>query len=253
MAAFARLAWHFDRRPQKPRVALQTKGFDAALFLLQMFRSAGLVNLHQDLNEKKPKAREVLQLVRDLFKEPIIAPADFRSATGLLLSSQVFLARNWTYSLDLVYSAKKLDLFALGPGLGFDGTTDPSNLLGGELLALPWKAWRPWGRRRRPLATDLMEYLISEKVQQKVVRELSWPVMRADIEGQLLPWQEDQQAVIEEALAYAEATPRGWSRQMAEIYKELFLSVTRHAAEPPYDTLLDKTVKALNGLAVAQN
>ncbi len=160
---------------------------------------------------------------------PMKGKYTLRAMTSAAVRGNRLLGRNWAFSIALLHASGRESDFLIGSGLSLDGEFDPSNLLGGEFLALPKKA------QNKETAIQLMKFLLSKEVQSKVVRELSWPAMRLDVEGQLSPWQKRYQKVLKTALLHASPTPAYWSRQMADIYEEIFDEIVDPTSSPFLD------------------
>jgi ABC-type glycerol-3-phosphate transport system substrate-binding protein len=158
--------------------------------------------------------------------DPSNRSPSWRTITGLMLSERVYVARNWTYSLGLMYSANRDREFEVGPGLGLDDESDPSNLLGGDFLAVPV------GRRYNELTIELIRYLLSKEVQSRIAGRILWPIMRGDVRARDHRWHARYDETIERALAYARPTPNCWSTDLAKVYGKLFDAIVGEEQSP---------------------
>ncbi len=210
------VARRFHHRDGQPRVVIEATDTDAPLFLLELIRSAG----SDPLNLLSPESRKAVEFLRELW--PYVSPKslhiDWQSVTGYLLADNVYLGRNWTFSLSIIHKAGRDADFVAYAGWRWNRDSKPSSLLGGEFLALPKHA------PHKDLAIQLMSFLVSREIQTKIVRELSWPAMRLDAIGGLEEWQERYQRAINQALKHAEPVPEHWSK-IEGIYQRMFTHI----------------------------
>ena len=182
--------------------------------MIQMIRAAGgdLLCLHH------PQTKAALEFIREFW--PYVSPkssiADYQTIIGFLLADSVYLAPNWPYSISVIHKAGRGEDFETYPGVSWTEESRPSNLLGGELLALPKNA------QHREKAIQLMRFLMEKEVQERLVTDLLWPPMRLDALGKTQDWQLRHQIAIGEALKYAESTPDYWSEEMDDVYRKVF-------------------------------
>ncbi len=116
-----------------------------------------------------------------------------------------------------MHKAGKDKQFQVYPGWGWEDS-EPSYLLGGELLALPKRA------RHKELAKELMLFLVSREIQKEFINALSWPSVRVDV----IPtevWQQIYLQQINKALLHAEPVPEYWWPDMQSIYRRLFTRI----------------------------
>jgi len=208
------IAKRFYERDGEARVVIHGKDKDIPLTLLQIIRSAG--GSPRDL--LNPQSKAALEFVRQLY--PYVFPkssqVDWQTACGFLLTDSAYLARNWSFSISVMRQADRDTDFEIYSGWSWSSDSKPSNLLGGEFLALPKNA------PHKKLAIELMRFLMSREVQEKLATELCWPVMRMDALGGLPPWLRSHYRAINASLAYAEPVPDYWSPEMADIYRRMF-------------------------------
>lgn len=210
------VARRFHYRDGQPRVVIEATNTDAPLLLLELIRSAG----GDPINLLSPESRKAVEFLRELW--PYVSPKslyiDWQSVTGYLLADDVYLGRNWTFSLSIIHKAGRDSDFVAYAGWLWRANSKPSSLLGGEFLALPKHA------PHKDLAIQLMSFLVSREIQTKIVRELSWPAMRLDAIGGVEDWQERYHRAINQALQHAEPVPDQWSK-IEGIYKRMFTDI----------------------------
>ncbi len=211
-------ARRFHDRDGEDRVVFGAKDTAVALSMIEVIRAAG----GDLLCLRHPQTSAALEFIRELW--PYVSPkslqADYRTTIGLLLADEDYLGRNWSYSVLVINDAGRDQHFQTYAGWRWSEESDPSNLLGGELLALPKNA------RHKDEAIELIKFLMSKEVQGRFAAELFWPSMRLDVLGAVESWQERHMKVISEALSYADPTPDYWSQDMANMYRRLFQEIT---------------------------
>lgn len=238
------VAKRFYERDGEVRVVLQAKGdANKVAGLLVLVRSAG----GDPLNLLHPGSREALEFLRELW--PFVSPksleADYRTTTGLLLADNIYLARNWAFSLSLIEKTGRDPEFETYAGWRWSQVKKPSYYLGGELLALPKSS------PNKELAIELMRHLMSREVQETFVRELSWPPMRLDIDTRnLQPWQRRHLRVMIDALNYAEPLPHYWQPELTKIYSELFDEVKNLRLDAGMEPTLKRSQAEIDALGI---
>lgn len=205
-------------RDGEDRVVFRAKDTVIALSMMEVIRAAG----GDLLCLPHPRTSAALEYVRELW--PYVSPksleADYRTTVGLLLADDDYLVRNWSYSVFVINDAGRDQHFETYAGWSWREDSEPFNLLGGELLALPKNS------QHKDEAIELIKFLMSKEVQERFVAELFWPPMRLDVLGGAEPWQERHIKVIIEALSYAQPTPDYWSQEIDGIYRRLFHDIT---------------------------
>lgn len=219
------IAKKFYERDGEARVVIRAEDGVIPLTLLEVIRSAG--GSPRDL--LNPQSKEALEFIRQLYPyvSPKSAQVNWQTACGFLLTDDVYLARNWSFSISVMRQAGREADFKIYSGWSWSSDSKPSNLLGGEFLALPKNA------PHKEKAIELMRFLMSREVQVKLATELSWPVMRMDALGGLPPWLQSHYRAINASLAYAEPVPDYWSPEMADIYRRMFHEII--SLEPDAD------------------
>lgn len=204
----------FYERDGKARVGIQATDEDIPTTLLQIIRSAGGI----PYNLLNPRTKMALEFVQQLYTyvSPTSSQVNWQTAPGFLLTDNVYVARNWTFTIGLLHTAGRDTDFEVYSGWSWSNDSKPSNLLGGEFLALPKNA------RHKELAIELMKFLMSREVQEKLAAELSWPAMRLDATGEVQPWLQSYQGAINTALEYAEPVPDYWWPEIPDIYRRMF-------------------------------
>ena len=157
-----------------------------------------------DLNPltlKDHRSREAFAFLEGL--EPDLAPqyvdTKFDTANEFLIDDQVYLVRNWTFGIKVViFDAGKKEINVYP---GWEGTEGELHVLGGDLLAVPNGAPHP------ELAVKLIELLLSQEIQERLVAKLRWPPMRLDAYGTVEPEMKPYFEAVRDALAASEARP----------------------------------------------
>jgi trehalose transport system substrate-binding protein len=135
---------------------------------------------------------------------PYLAPetrrADWNTTNAFLATEAVYLARNWPFGIQLlVQVAGKVQIKAYH---GWRGPVREVHVLGGEVIGIPK------GARHGELALEMMRYLMSKPVQERLVSTLAWPSFRSDTYGTVEPWQEPYFAAVQEALRRVQPRPQ---------------------------------------------
>lgn len=214
---FREVAKRFYEKEGKARVAIQAKDDVIHITLFQLIRSAG----GDPFNLLDSHSREALEFLRTLYPyvSPISSEINWQTASGSLLDDTIYLLPNWSFTASHIHSAEKDDNFGSYSGWNWRKDSKPFNLLGGEFLALPKNA------PHKEMAKDLMKCLMSEEVQKKLVKDLSWPPMRPVT--RIPEWQKHHQNVIKETIEYAEPLPDNWLPDMPDIYREIFQKIVK--------------------------
>lgn len=212
---------------QRKAVAFHGMGPDRALLLYELLRSGGFEDEHLEewsgdrpfdcdwISTEQQRLDRVKNVVCRL-GQSTASQYDYRTISGALVTDQIVLGRNWTFTLGVLHRSGREADFEVFPPLRLDECSRPFTLLGGELLGVRSRS------TRKEEAVEFMRFLLSERVQSAVARELSWPTMRVDVLGQLRPWQEPYQEDIRQALNAAAPTPSWWSRQRSENLEKCF-------------------------------
>lgn len=232
------VAKRFYEKEGKARVVIQTKDDVIHITLFQLIRSAG----GDPFNLFNPLSKEALEFLRILYPHvsPVSSEINWQTASGYLLDDSVYLLRNWPFTVSLIHNAEKDDNFGSYSGWSWRKNSEPFNLLGGEFLALPKNA------SHKELAKELMKYLMSEEVQKKLVKELSWPPMRPVTA--IPDWQKRHQNVIEEAIKYAEPLPENWLPYMPDIYKETFDKIVKLDPDGDIESILAESQEKIDAV-----
>jgi trehalose transport system substrate-binding protein len=135
---------------------------------------------------------------------PYLAPetrrADWNTTNAFLGTESVYLARNWPFGVyQLVREAGK-EQIQVYPG--WRGPVRQGYVLGGEVIGIPK------GGGQRPLAIELMHYLMSKPVQEILVSNLGWPSFRSDAYGTVEAWQAPYFETVRQALKQAQPRPQ---------------------------------------------
>jgi len=213
-------------RKGEARVILHSAEADAPMLLLEIIRAAG--GNPGDLTDDS--SMQAFVFLRQLW--PYVSAVDWQTATGHLLSESAYIGRNWCFVLRSLENADQLDSFEISTGPRWTQEVNPSNLLGGDYLAMPKRAGNP------KRALEFIEFLVSPKVQEKLARELWWPPIRTEIMAKLE--RDDKYGPyfrqIKKALIYAEPVPDWWNRDVRNLYSDLFSRITR--SDEPLDGLV---------------
>jgi len=123
----------------------------------------------------------------------------FDTANEFLITDEVYLVRNWTYGIKVVVEDAGKE--EIKPSSGWKGPKREVHVLGGDVLAIPKGAPHP------EESIKLMELLIGEESQQKMLSRLRWLPVRFDayygIPSEMAPYFR----AINEALTFAELRP----------------------------------------------
>ena len=228
LASAAKKIANSKKRPNEPVVAIKVKDNDKALFIVNYLRAFG-INI-ETFNPKeeteKTKFENASKVLRRLKSHAIPLQnkkewewtpyPNWQIITGLLLSEKVLFARNWIFTLGILHDAKRDSKFKISSGLSGDGSTIPTNILGGQLLAVPIRA------PNHRIANQLIKYLLSKDAQARIASQASWPLVSVGLYARLKPWQRRYQDTVQKALKYSEPTPRYWTREVSDIYESLF-------------------------------
>lgn len=224
------VAQRFRERDGEARVVIHGTDEGIPLTLLQIIRSAG----GNPRNLLHPQSKAALEFVRQLY--PYVFPesskVDWQRANSYLLADRVYLVRNWYFALMLIHDAGRDADFEVYSGWSWSSDSKPSNLLGGEFLALPKNA------RHKKEAIDLMRFLMSKEVQEKLAAELGWLPMRMDVPPP--PWLQIHERAMNAALAYAEPVPDYWFPEMPVIYRRLFHEIVSLDPDAGIESTLER-------------
>ncbi|MGA1840206.1 MAG: extracellular solute-binding protein [bacterium] len=211
-----RFANTMKARKGEARVILNCAKSDAPLFLLELIRSAG--GDPCDLTDNS--SMQAFIFLRQLW--PCVSVVDWKIATGYLQSEKAYIGRNWCFALKSLETGNQLDSFEIYAGPSWMEGSNPSNLLGGDYLAIAKRARNP------KRALEFIEFLLSPEVQEKLARELWWPPIRTEIIAKLE--RDDKYGPyfqkIKKALNYAEPVPEWWNSDVNNLYSELFTKIT---------------------------
>ncbi|MBA7655692.1 hypothetical protein ES703_63600 [subsurface metagenome] len=226
------VAERFYENDGEVRVVVQGTPDVIPLTMLQVIRSAG--GVPYDL--LYPRTKDALDFMRQLYQYtyPKSLEVDWQTACGFLLTDSVYLARNWCFSLSLIHESGRDADFEVYSGWSWSEDSKPSNLLGGEFLALPRNA------SHKDLAIELMKFFMSKEVQEKLAAELGWPPMRLDATGELPPWLQSHVRAINAALTYAEPVPDYWWPDMSDIYRRMFYEIVSLDRDADIESVLVK-------------
>jgi ABC-type glycerol-3-phosphate transport system substrate-binding protein len=226
------VAQRFYERDGEARVVIQATDDVIPLTLLQIIRAAG----GTPYKLLDPQTKAALEFVQQLnqYVFPKSSQVNWETANGYLLSESVYMARNWAFSLSVIREAGREADFESYSGWSWSNNSRPSNLLGGEFLALPKNA------RYKEEAIELMRFLMSKEVQIKLMTELGWPAMRLDVMGETDPWLQSYQRTINAALSYAEPTPDYWHPEMPDIYRRMFHEIASLDPDANIESTLER-------------
>ncbi|NQU17678.1 MAG: extracellular solute-binding protein [Candidatus Saganbacteria bacterium] len=99
--------------------------------------------------------------------------AKWNTSNDYIARESVYLMQNWPFGINIInkkYKKKNIATYS-----GFAGPAREAHVIGGEVLGIPR------GSKNIKLALVFIKYLQSKEVQEKFVRELSWPSIRTDI------------------------------------------------------------------------
>jgi len=127
------------------------------------------------------------------------AETRFDTANELLIDEVVYLVDNWTFGIKVVVEdAGKEEIKAYS---GWKGPKEECHTLGGDVMAVPKGAPHP------DKAIELIELLISKKIQSALVKSLRWPPARFDAYENFPPQIEPYFDAVSEALVHAKRRP----------------------------------------------
>ncbi len=99
--------------------------------------------------------------------------AKWNTSNDYIARESVYLMQNWPFGINIInnkYKKKNIVTYS-----GFSGPKREAHVIGGEVLGIPK------GSKNKKLALRFIKYLQSKEVQEKFVKELSWPSIRSDI------------------------------------------------------------------------
>jgi len=230
---YLKLAKELNKRGKGSFASISAKDDDSTLLMVELIRAAGGApeNLTDTVSLSALKFLKKLWDVVNIIDKNKITPnpkeLDWHTVGGHLLAENLGLARNWAFQVSLIRDAGMLEKFEFGIGLGY-GKNKPTTLLGGDVLALPIGL----SEEERTLSLKLASFLISKPAQEIIVKELSWPAMRLDVQNLNLIMKDNPTqsrkyySMINDAVAVAEPTPLWWSPKVANVYEDVFNLVT---------------------------
>lgn len=166
---------------------------------------------------------------------PYLSPdsrtANWNTMNRYLATDAVYLGANWPFAINVIVGEAKKKYIKAYPG--WKGPVKMSKVLGGEVIGIPK------GSTNKELALKFWKYLISKKVQEKLVAKMGWPSARSDAYATVESWQAPYFKAVKEALKYAEPRPNltYWAtldKSLNAAFKEIVMR------GKPVKTTLDK-------------
>ncbi|MDQ3641109.1 MAG: extracellular solute-binding protein, partial [Actinomycetota bacterium] len=141
------------------------------------------------------------QFLRECWEEGLLRDESLfgkhDTEVGYLKDGVAALAQNWSFTSSELLKSSQLDRFEVRPG--WQGPH--ANVIGGDALGIP----RGVTGKEKKAAIRLAEYLMSEKAQRFLAKEISWPSIQPKIN-------EDLGRDSESFRAMAAALEEGWYR-----------------------------------------
>ncbi len=182
------------------RVAIQGKADPKAVSAVtayEFIKAAGGDPMTLD-DDRTRMAFEFLQDLSE-YLAPQYTETDWDTANEYLINDAVYLVDNWTFGIKvIVEDARKTEIKAYS---GWEGPGREFHVLGGDVLAVPKGAPHP------EKAVKLIELLLSQETQEKLVDKLRWPPMRLDAYGEISPEMAPYFKAVRDGLSSAETRP----------------------------------------------
>jgi len=120
--------------------------------------------------------------------------AKFDTSNEYLARDSAYLMQNWPFGIQVI--VKDYEKENIATYSGFAGPAREAHVVGGEVLGIPK------GAPQKEMALNLIRYLESKEVQEKLISELGWPSVRSDSDALVPLWMKPYVGSVEEALSY---------------------------------------------------
>ena len=217
----------------KPMFILPGKGDGAALFLVEFIRSVG--GNPMDLNN--PLTRLALDSLRSIW--PSFVPGNYNETNGSIISGKAIAGLNWSFMFFNIKTC--MDKYLIYSGLKWDQDNHPSNILGGECIAIPKKKIHINLKN----SIKLIRFLISVPIQEEFNKELGWPPLRMEVLNNISkPYLDYYYPIMQNALLFTEPVPVEWNTNIKNCFLELFNQITNSSND--MDILVSSTQSKIN-------